>query len=292
MHQLVRWHRAGLLPRPKQLLLGKAQGSQSLYPAGTGEQFLMLCALRTQERRLSHLAWQLWWAGYPVALPIIRKHIEQAATQLSQFVQFFVALKQDEQANEEEPLEVLDIVERFAVARLDYKPLRHARKRIGKTYFPTFIRILLDVISGTFEGYDMIYDDAEVMTELRILAKGLGLHELFIRDNTNLEHYIRRRFVPFLQNVSIWLRTLPWENALRIATDFELMQARDDIRNAILRIEQPFPRSTYLIRTYPTHGIALREILQTTTVGEQAMLLVLWLAVRMHTSSYTSLMKQ
>jgi len=140
MHQLVRWHRAGLLPRPKQLMLGKAQGSQSLYPHGTSEQFLLLCTLRTRERRLSHLAWQLWWAGYPVALSVIRKHIEHAATQLSQLVQFLVALKRDEQKSDKESQEVLDIVEQFAVARLDYKPLRHARKRVGKTYFPTFIR--------------------------------------------------------------------------------------------------------------------------------------------------------
>jgi len=180
---------------------------------------------------------------------------------------------------------LMDIVERFAVARLDYKPLRHARKRIGTTYFPTFIRILLDVISGTFEGYDEAYDDVEVMTELRILAKAMGLHELFIKDETNLDHFIRKCSVPFLQNVSLWIRTLPWERAMRNASDFELMQTRDDIHNALLRIEQSFPHPTYLIRTYPTHGVALREILQTATVGEQAMLLVFWLPIRMDASS-------
>ena len=122
-------------------------------------------------------------------------------------------------------------------------------------------------------------------TELRILAKGMGLHELFIKDDTNLDHFILKRFVPFLQNVGLWIRTLPWEKVVREASDFELMQARDDIRNAILRTENPFPRSTYLLRTYPTHGTALREILQTATIGEQAMLLVFWLAVRMDASS-------
>ena len=37
----------------------------------------------------------------------------------------------------------LDFTEQFAVARLNYKPLLHARKRIGTTSFPTFVRILL-----------------------------------------------------------------------------------------------------------------------------------------------------
>jgi hypothetical protein len=285
MQQLARWHRAGLLPRPKQSALGKAHGSQSLYPHGTSEQFLLLCSLRTRERRLAYLAWQLWWSGYPVAFPIIREHIELAAAQLSQFVQFLIVLKQNEQRGDEEFQGVLDIIEQFALARLNYKPLRHARKRIGTISFPTFIRILLDVISGTFEGYDEAYDNVEVMTELRILAKGIGLHELFIKDDTNLDHFIRKRFVPFLQNVSLWIKTFPWEQVVRDASDFDLMQTRDDIRNALLRIEQPFPRSNYLIRTYPTHGVVLREILQTATISEQVMLLVFWLAVRMKASS-------
>ena len=91
--------------------------------------------------------------------------------------------------------------------------------------------------------------------------------------------------MPFLQIVGDWLRTLPWEKAGRIATDCELILARDDIRSAVLRTSQPFPHTNYLIHTYPTQSIALREILQTTTVSEQAMLLVLWLAVRMQKSS-------
>ncbi|HEY7418141.1 MAG TPA: hypothetical protein VH593_23380, partial [Ktedonobacteraceae bacterium] len=57
--QLVRWHRAGLLPRPRQIPLKEARGTCSLYPRGTGEQLLLLCELKTSERRFSHLAWQL-----------------------------------------------------------------------------------------------------------------------------------------------------------------------------------------------------------------------------------------
>jgi hypothetical protein len=57
--QLVRWHRAGLLPRPQQQPLKAARGTCSLYPPGTGEQVLLLCSLHPRERRLAHLAWQL-----------------------------------------------------------------------------------------------------------------------------------------------------------------------------------------------------------------------------------------
>src|SRR5258708_11154308 len=88
--QLGRWHRAGLLPRPKQQAMGKAQGSQSLYPPGTSEQLLALCALRSHERRFSHLACQPWWARYPVDLQIISRYVHETAARLSNRVQWFV----------------------------------------------------------------------------------------------------------------------------------------------------------------------------------------------------------
>ena len=93
MTQLGRWHRMGLLPHPQQQSQGKARGSQSLYPSGTEEQLLALCAIHIGERCLSFLAWQLWWTGYPVALPLIRFHLQKASIQLSQYVQFFISIK-------------------------------------------------------------------------------------------------------------------------------------------------------------------------------------------------------
>ena len=173
---------------------------------------------------------------------------------------------------------IVGFSEQFANVRLNYKPLRHARKRIGKEHFPTFIRILLDIFSDTFEGYDTSYDVREVMTELRIIAKGLGLHKLFINDEENLEYYIGKFFVPFLRQVGSWLRTFPWKQALTIATDFELLEVRDEIRTAIIRTQHTFPCTKQLIRTYPIQSSMLQEILQTTSVDEQMILLILWLA--------------
>ena len=279
MTQLGRWHRMGLLPHPLQQSRGKARGSQSLYPSGTEEQLLALCALHISERRLSFLAWQLWWAGYPVALPLIRFHLQEASIQLSQYVQFFMSIKQGEQTNDEVSERIVDFSEQFANVSLNYKPLRHARKRIGKENFPTFIRILLDILSDTFEGYDTTYDTREVMTELRIIAKGLGLHKLFINDEENLDYYIGKLFVPFLRQVGSWLRTFPWKQALTIATDFELLEVRDKIRTALIRTQHTFPYTKQLTRTYPVQSSMLREILQTTSVDEQAILLTLWLSI-------------
>jgi hypothetical protein len=282
--QLGRWHRAGLLPRPKQQAMGKAQGSQSLYPPGTGEQLLALCALRSHERRFSHLTWQLWWAGYPVDLQIIWRYVHEAAARLSKRVQWFVALKQPEQTRDGSTQElserVLDFIEQLAAARLDYKPLRRVRKRVGKEHFPTFMRILVDVASGTFEGYDTAYDAGEVLAELRILAKGLGLDEIFIKDNANIEHYIGKITVPLLQDLSAWLRMLSWEQALPTATDFDLLQARDEMRMFLMGFERSIPLWQQMPRDYPVWSAALREIFLSLEVDDQAALLAIWMALR------------
>ena len=64
--QLARWHRHGLLPRPWQQPLGKGKGTETVYPAGTGDQLLALCEFRKQTRLLGRVGWHLWWHGFPV----------------------------------------------------------------------------------------------------------------------------------------------------------------------------------------------------------------------------------
>jgi hypothetical protein len=91
--QLTRWHRVGLLPRPRQQAMGRARGTQTLYPPGTGEQLLFLCASRLHQHSLTLLAWRLWWAGYPVSLTVIRQRLQRAAARLSHYVQLFLVMK-------------------------------------------------------------------------------------------------------------------------------------------------------------------------------------------------------
>jgi hypothetical protein len=290
--QLARWHRVGILPRPKQQSLGRDQGTQSLYPVGTGEQLLLLCKLHRQERLLAHLAWQIWWEGYPVDLQLITEILQQTAARLSERIGSFSMLKQFEQATNdkapEEAEQVLDFIEQFANADLDYKPLRRIRKRLGKEQFTTFIRMLIDIASGTFQGHSTTYDRREVLIELRILAKGLGQNEPFLKDDANIEHFIENILVPLLQEASLWLQVLPWEQALQVATKFDLLQARDEIRVMSTRFENnkhAMASQQVKMRDYPFWGNAWQKIFPVLTTEDQAMLLVMQLALRSCSSS-------
>ena len=277
--QLVRWHRAGLLPRPHQQALGKGQGTQSLYPDGTGEQLLLLCALRQQERRFSYLVWKLWWSGYPVALAAIKQHLQKSSIRLSREMQERILQGIGDELGVLSE-QSLTFIEQLTEAHLDYKPLRRVRKRVGKKDFPTFMRLLMDIVAGTFKGYAASYDARETLVELRILAKGLGLDSTFINDDTNIEHYLGKFVIPMLQQASVWFRTLPWEHILPETTDFDLLQARDELRLLFSRGEHITPQQRQLMREYPVWSIALRSIFQATTIEDQAMLLLLWLALR------------
>lgn len=282
--QLARWHRAGLLPRPRQLAQGKARGTQTLYPAGTGKQLLRLCELHTNERRLSYLAWQLWWDSYPVDIDLIRSMLHATTLRLTEQVRSFIALQASEQqAGEEGQEDMLDRIERLAAARLDYKPLRRARKRTGKEHFPTFMRILIEIASGSFSGYTTdsgLYDERERMTELRIIAKGMGFEETFIRDDANIAHYMGKVIAPLLQQVSTWLSTFPWERALEQTTSFELLQARDQLRFFLTNIPRAWPMQREILRDYPTWSISLQETFQELGMDDIAILLIALIALR------------
>src|SRR5690242_4377144 len=74
--ELARWHRAGLIPRTQRHSLGRGRGMISIYPPGTMDQLLALCTIHRSEKRLSYVAWRLWWIGYNVPLPSIRSFLE------------------------------------------------------------------------------------------------------------------------------------------------------------------------------------------------------------------------
>jgi hypothetical protein len=74
--QLVRWHRAGLLPRPSQRSLGRGRGTTTTYPPGTAAQVVALCQIKDDERRLDRIAFRLWWEGFNVDLAVIREQLQ------------------------------------------------------------------------------------------------------------------------------------------------------------------------------------------------------------------------
>lgn len=80
--QLERWRKADLLPRSKRIPMESGKGTRSIYPPAAIEQLRALCRLHFRhgpERRLDALRLALWWEGFPVPLPALKRTFEKLA---------------------------------------------------------------------------------------------------------------------------------------------------------------------------------------------------------------------
>jgi hypothetical protein len=172
--QTKEWHRAGLIPKPRTLPRQRGSGTVSVYPAGTAQQVVAVCQFRQRERPFPIIAWRLWWAGYPVREAYIQATMEQAATRWAQVVadlQRWHALSQHRPAAVEElPHRTFAAVAETETVKDVDRFLGRARRQVGRQNFSTFIRVLLDIISGVYMGY--ADEDERVIVET---ALGLRL---------------------------------------------------------------------------------------------------------------------
>jgi hypothetical protein len=76
--QLAEWHRHGLIPKPKQLPLGRGKGSASIYRHGTTRQAITCAILMIRFGSLRRVGWELWVLGYPVAERLWRPPLKRA----------------------------------------------------------------------------------------------------------------------------------------------------------------------------------------------------------------------
>ncbi len=289
--QLARWHRAGLLPRPRQLPRRVTRGTYSCYPNGTGEQLLELCSLRATERRLSHLAWRLWLVGYPVARSIIRAQLALATQRMGRWLAWF---KQATQTPDTDG-ELLDLLEHYAQANVPFSPLRRLRKRIGREHLPTFFRMLIElatesgedrphplapspfIVNGEGEPrYCLEYctrgDAYERLIDLRILARGLGVEKRFVEKDDALEYFLVQFLIPQLRWVFVRLQAVDWEYLLEHATDFDLLQTRDEMRTWLMRWGIARQYQDHLPADYPRWQIDVQQIFAALSTSDQALM--------------------
>lgn len=281
--QLVRWHRAGLLPRPHQLPLTGARGTCTLYPSGTGEQVVLLCSLRRNERRFAHLAWHLWLAGYPVDLRLIGVQLAQATLRLARWRSWFADFAQAMHGKDDSG-EALDLIEHYAAGDLHSQPLRRIRKRIGRQHFPTFLRLLARLATEPGSKMAGDYDEREWLFDLRILALGLGLEKRFVQKKDPLEYYMNQLFMPQLHWLFCRLQEMNWENLLENVTDFDLLQTRDELCTWLMRLRSARQDRDRLPNDYPRFNLNAPDIFRSLPMTDQALVLVCWLALRLRSS--------
>lgn len=200
--QLSRWHRAGYLPTPRRVPLGRGLGTISIYPLGTRKQLEALCQLLSRDRNLTRVGWCMWWDGYAVPHQLARDLLTPVADDWEQLVDQLrsssVADPSDEASGEEldspdevgEDLnlglsdEAWQALDNAPQVRLRRAWVRRVRKRIGSQRFPTFMRIVMQVMAGSFTHFAFSGDStksgkkARDVSDKSVLAKALGLDQV------------------------------------------------------------------------------------------------------------------
>lgn len=180
--RLARWHRQGLLPSPSVKHLGKGRGTTSLYPSGTTRQLLDLLSIRQKHRSLVEVGFRLWLAGYPVSDRYSFDYLGEVAEQHDRIICTLKAardriLSDDEKVQDEAWAEI----DQFAKKRIELKFVRRIRKRVSVGKFETFIRLLLDIATGEFRGFEKEHDDESGEYDDSILRSALGINSIQAR---------------------------------------------------------------------------------------------------------------
>jgi hypothetical protein len=164
--QLGRWHQDGLMPRPGQTWIAGSPGSTSIYPIGSGDQLIMLCAVGKRFRRSEDIGWSLWWLGFPIDVKFWLGRLRRLAalydTKLS--TNFRLAMRGDRIAD-------------LKAHRTSNVIFRRLRKRIGPNEFNSVMTYLSDIISGDFEGWGPSFDsrDEDILRDKKAIGKALGI---------------------------------------------------------------------------------------------------------------------
>lgn len=260
--QLTRWHRAGLLPRPKQILLGR-RGSKIIYPNGSAKQVVEICRIREKERRLAYVAWELWWNGLEVKLGTVLDFIQRSAKAADEDRRRYY--RPDSETVRQE-------IEASSETRFKSRVIRRARKRIGKPQLPDFLETMLAVATGQYSK-----ESWQAQSDQMKLEKALDLDNAREQRIGAIGPWLNGEQ---LNNISEFFGRLNFSATLSESTDDELIQARDEFREFL---DSFVSVGQVLDKTFGKLAFgfsAIGSLIQNTPAISQPLLLLFWIACR------------
>src|SRR6266511_2593822 len=277
--QLARWHRAGLLPRPQVRPLGRGRGTVSLYPPGSGQRLVRVAQLHQRERRLTSVAWRLWWGdGGPVPVPA-RELLAQVAQRWEQDRNHLAELLAGE-AGEPEATAALDVIYHQAETGRLGRQLGQVRRNTRREGFSTVVRVLAEIGVGRFRGYEREASASDEESETGALVeRAMGLDrarsDRLVNAGPWLDGDPEVDFVRLSQALNTW----PLAAGVS-ASEEELHQARAELRAFLAVISTMAP---LFERLFGRAGFGFGTIARTLdlqTPDSQAFMLLAWLALR------------
>jgi hypothetical protein len=241
--QLERWHKAGLMPRPRRVHLGRGKGTESRYPVETAPQAVTLALGRTFGRSLDVMAWYAWTHRFPVT-PYIRKMLQadlDAAIRTTQ--------EEIKRFEAEDPSSLIDQADGLPTLA-GFAPIRAA-------FRSTLLRIVMQVALGELDGdtlFDRDEDAAAVFPQEVRLAKA-RTHTKHPADS------VREALLAMSSEINLRQAS----RALRRLSDAQLERTRDEAlyvmsvletywRMPPLPLSEEFFHAVFLMTRVSPHG--------------------------------------
>jgi hypothetical protein len=224
-HQLKRWRRAGLVPRPTVERVAGLRGSRALYPGWAIEQLAIVERLHRSIHRIDALRVAVWWEGHWVQPDALRSALIAPLERVS-------AQARELTDNAEDPFAAADaIVAAMAIENVSSKITSLLRKRLGSN--ADLINLIWTFLSlgfgapGPWVEDDHTEDPAPDFLELLERATGTDLMRTkptgaggWIAPDFDLA-----KFTEELQNAGAF-DVEDMSRPIRDATDVALQQAR------------------------------------------------------------------
>lgn len=274
--QLGRLHRAGLVPAPNVRALGRGRGTESRYPPGSAARLVRVMDVHAGEHRIAYVAWRLWWEEGGAIPESARRFLAQLARSFDHERERLGALLTGDTEGEPSAVAAMDKFYAEAESGRVSGVLGQARRNIGRERFATFLRVLAEVGTGHFTGYEEGDEEEEIEA---LVDRALGLDRArtdhlahsdpWFGGSTGIDFAALSRILASRSMV-----------ALAQATDLELDQARVEVRSLIGVITTIAPMFDRLFgRSAFGFGIIARTF-DAQTPRAQSFMLLGWLALR------------
>ena len=171
-HQLVRWHKRGLLPRPRTKKLGRAKGSETRYPMLALAQAYAIGLLhKVFPRDLDAIGWGLWCLGFPVET-LVRRVLSAELDAWEQRLRSGYAAFESGVGT--------DPISRLTEGRAP-PGFGAVRRRVGRNMIDTIGRMTYEVLLGQFNKDDYNEErDADYDLVGRAIEARLGGHAFVV----------------------------------------------------------------------------------------------------------------
>jgi hypothetical protein len=229
MDQVRRWRREGLLPDVAQDQQAY-RGSVVLYPKGTCAQIRAASALFKQQNRADYVGLRLWRLGFPVDEKHWRPRLQNQGRMLDRVFPLLMRLVQRSDRNWQS-----ETFYDYAAKRLEPVEgvvLSRIKGRIDSQEMPTVLRLIGDVGTGKFDGFEILIPGEEQASDKAFTIRAFDLTKAGSDSILGKKLNLIELLPSGLKNVAAAISMGNFDRVANAPAE-EIVRARDDAKNTV-----------------------------------------------------------